>query len=261
MLLLAGGLAFAQNTPPRSDDPKNSQRVPGASSSKDTMIDLSAPADDAKHPGADEDDEAEAAATGVRETRPWNPHRAAKNIEVGDFYFRDKKYKSAISRYREALEYKPKDAEATFKLALALERNNQLQEAAKYYKDYLNIVNEGLRTAEVKKALERIGAKTSLPPEAERPMVVAEKLLRAKDYEAAAEAYRAILRSPEPDNDARYGLAQSLEGTGKDDQALASYFDYIRSSPGGRFSADAAAAIERLKKKGATISRSSQTLP
>jgi hypothetical protein len=37
----------------------------------------------------------------------------AKNFDVGDTYFKGKNYKAAESRFREALEYKPDDPDAT----------------------------------------------------------------------------------------------------------------------------------------------------
>src|SRR5436190_9726910 len=117
MLLILAAASVAQtaqqpkkNAPPRSDQTPAQQS--GESSSKDNKIDLSPPkGDDVKH--ADYEEES----SEVMETKPWNPHRAEKNIEVGDFYAKQKNYKAAISRYREALEYKPKDAMATFRLA------------------------------------------------------------------------------------------------------------------------------------------------
>ena len=40
----------------------------------------------------------------VSEFHPWNPHKAAKDIEVGDYYFKERKnYRAAADRYREAL--------------------------------------------------------------------------------------------------------------------------------------------------------------
>src|SRR5438552_16070095 len=117
LFLLLAAASYAQiaqkkTAPPRSDQQNQSQQ--GESSSKDNKIDLSPPkGDDIEHADSEDD------SSDVMETKPWNPHKAAKDIEVGDFYAKRKNYKAAISRYREALEYKPKDADATFKLAQA----------------------------------------------------------------------------------------------------------------------------------------------
>lgn len=94
------------------------------------------------------------------ETKPWNPHKAAKDIEVGDFYAKRKNYRAAIDRYREALEYKPRDAEATFKLAQALEAVKETTEALKRYQEYLVILPKGEFAAESQKAIERLKPKS-----------------------------------------------------------------------------------------------------
>src|SRR5216684_2729525 len=113
--------------PPRSDrvNAADLGEGIGESSSKDTQIDLSPPADDAKkHPESSEAvTDAEAGGGGdVAEFHPWNPHKAAKDVEVGDFYFKRKNYRAAEDRYREALFYKDNDAIATFRLAICLEK-------------------------------------------------------------------------------------------------------------------------------------------
>ena len=53
--------------------------------------------------------------------------RAMKDVEVGDYYYRRENYKAALSRYREALEFKPRDAVATFKLAQTLEKTKEFE--------------------------------------------------------------------------------------------------------------------------------------
>jgi tetratricopeptide (TPR) repeat protein len=139
---------FAQE-PPRSDRP--SAREQGESSSKDTQVDIAAPGDDAaKHPESEE--------TETSELRPWNPHKAMKNVEVGDYYMKRGNYRAAISRYREALEWKPKDATATFKLAQALDKSDLKPEAAEQYQAYLKILPHGINAEDCKKALERLNA-------------------------------------------------------------------------------------------------------
>jgi tetratricopeptide (TPR) repeat protein len=142
--------------PPRSDN-----RTPGESSSKDTRIDLSPPAGDAKmHPNSGVADD-------VLELRPYDPHRAEKNIEVGDYYYKLKNYRAAESRYREALEYKPNDAEATFKLAVSEETQGKADDALESYESYLNILPEGPHAEESKSAIQRIQNPESAKPKAE----------------------------------------------------------------------------------------------
>jgi tetratricopeptide (TPR) repeat protein len=148
--------------PPRSDS-VNAEALgdePGESSSRDTQMDLSPPEDDARaHPqSADAVTEAEFSSGGaeVSEFHPWDPHKAAKDVEVGDFYFKRKNYIAAESRYREALFYKDNDAIATFRLAVCLEKMNRPEEARKEYESYLKILPHGAEAEEAKKAIERL---------------------------------------------------------------------------------------------------------
>ncbi len=58
-----------------------------------------------------------------------NPKLSAQSITVGDFYFRRDNYKAAAERYREAVKYNPKSAEAYEKLIKSLEKQKAFQEA------------------------------------------------------------------------------------------------------------------------------------
>jgi tetratricopeptide (TPR) repeat protein len=92
----------------------------------------------------------------VSEFHPWNPHKAAKDIEVGDFYFKRKNYRAAQDRYREALFYKDNDAVATFRLAVCLEKMDQPEDARKEYESYLKILPHGPQAEEAHKAIDRL---------------------------------------------------------------------------------------------------------
>jgi tetratricopeptide (TPR) repeat protein len=132
--------------PPRSDN------VPAdESSSSQTRIDVTPPSNDAKsHP------EADLGNSDVNEFTPYNPMKALKDIEVGDFYFKKENYPAAISRYREALEYKPHDAEATFKLAEVLNKTGDLPGAKENYQEYLKILPSGPYAKKAKEALSKL---------------------------------------------------------------------------------------------------------
>jgi tetratricopeptide (TPR) repeat protein len=150
--------------PPRSDR-VNAEALgdePGESSSKDTQIDLSPPEDDAKaHPQSSEvlmDAEAASGNADISEFHPWNPHKAAKDVEVGDYYFKRKNYRGAEDRYREALFYKDNDAVATFRLAECLEKMDQPDEARKEFESYLKILPHGPQAEQARKAIDRLKA-------------------------------------------------------------------------------------------------------
>jgi tetratricopeptide (TPR) repeat protein len=149
--------------PPRSDriDAGALSEDIGESSSKDTQIDLSPPENDARaHPhSADPLADATAdnpAGTSVGEFHIWDPHKAAKSVEVGDFYFKRKNYRAAEERYREALRYKDNDAIATFRLAVCLEKVDRPEDALAEYDSYLRILPHGPLAEEAKKSIERL---------------------------------------------------------------------------------------------------------
>ena len=148
-------------TPPRSDsvDAASLGDDRGNSSSKDTQIDLSPPPNDAKdHPNSFDalSDEGSSGGGDTAEFHLWDPHKAAKDIEVGDYYFKRKNYIGAESRYREALVYKENDAVAMYKLAVCLEKMNRPDEALSQYEGYLKILPHGPEAAEANKAMERL---------------------------------------------------------------------------------------------------------
>src|ERR1700693_2582211 len=158
--------------PPRSDR-VNADALGGGtgeSSSKETKDDLSPPADDDKaHPQSSDllvdESRGAAANTDVSEFHPWNPHKAAKDVEVGDFYFKRKNYRAAEDRYREALFYKDNDALATFRLAVCLEKMDQSDDARKEYESYLRILPHGPQAEEARKAIDRLkGTSASAKP-------------------------------------------------------------------------------------------------
>jgi tetratricopeptide (TPR) repeat protein len=144
--------------PPRSDDATDYPRSSEESSSRSNRVDISPPKDDAKtHPYSSshgEDDEE--GAGDVQEFHPWDPHKAAKDVEVGDFYFKRKNYRAAEDRYREALLYKPNDVFAMYGLGRSLEMLGVYDEARANYEGYLKILPDGPLAPEVHKALDRI---------------------------------------------------------------------------------------------------------
>jgi tetratricopeptide (TPR) repeat protein len=156
----APGAAGQDQLPsPQTKEQKEQQstRETEESSSKDTRIDLSPPADDTKkHPLSGEAvSDAEGTNT-VQELQPWDPHKAAKDIEVGDFYYKRKNYRAALDRYKEALFYKPNDAVANFRLGECEEKAGNLEEAASHYQAYLKILPHGPFSSDAEKALERL---------------------------------------------------------------------------------------------------------
>jgi tetratricopeptide (TPR) repeat protein len=124
---------------------------PGESSSRDTKINLEPPRDESKsYPDSD-------VPSDVQETHPFNPHKAQKDLEVGDFYFKRKNYRGALARYQSALVWQDNNAEAMFKLAQCAEKLGDKDTAAKYYSRYIDTLPHGERVADARKGLGRLG--------------------------------------------------------------------------------------------------------
>lgn len=152
----SAGDTQAKNTPPpRSDTPA------GESSSKSTKVDLSPPAGEAPPPGMMTS--GDAAPSDVKEFKPWDPHKADKNVEIGDFYMKRGNCRAASSRYEEALYWKDNDAIAMFRLGQCQEKLGDYIGARKSYDGYLKILPDGEFSAEAKKALDRLKEKTDEP--------------------------------------------------------------------------------------------------
>jgi tetratricopeptide (TPR) repeat protein len=145
--------APATSQPPPRSEPLPSQRGPGDSSSRDDSSSRGNPPMSAPDEAQPDDS--------VTELHSWDPHRAMKDVEVGNYYFKLKNYSAALSRYCEALSYKPNDAVATFRIAESLEQCDDLAGARTYYEAYLKILPAGPMAAKSKKALERIKAQAA----------------------------------------------------------------------------------------------------
>jgi tetratricopeptide (TPR) repeat protein len=152
-----------QNQPPRS-----ATTEPGESSSRSTKIDLSPPGNDGKdHPDSDAAvSDAKDANGDVQEMHPWDPHKAMKDLEIGDFYFKRKNYKAALDRFKEALLYKPNDAFSNFRIGECEEKLKHPEEARAAYEAYLKILPQGPLSADAHKALDRLKTTTSQKTEA-----------------------------------------------------------------------------------------------
>lgn len=147
------------NSAPKPDKEAAESRETEESSSKDTRIDLGPPANDAKsHPNSGAAIYDAGQPNDVQEFHPWDPHKAAKDVEVGDFYFKRKNYRAALDRYKEALVYKPNDAIATYRLAACEEKSGQSADAITHYEAYLRILPHGPDAEQAQKSLEHLKA-------------------------------------------------------------------------------------------------------
>ena len=216
------------------------------SSSKDSQIDLGA------HPVLAEPGHAEADPSVFL---PFDPHRAAKDDEIGAYYLKLKNYRAALDRFHDALLYKPNDAEAMYGLGVTQEKLDLLEQADQSYRKYLQILPNGPKSNDAQEALKRIAPHlatktdngTSDPSkQAAHDMDVGETYLSTNKYDAARERFEEALRLA-PENPLVYfRLAQSLQGMQRLDPARLYYRKYLELEPKGRFAGDARKAVKDI---------------
>ncbi len=148
LLAVSFSVSFVSGQQPQSTPQPRPTPNQEESSSRDTLTDLNSP--DPREHAANED------VGDVEEAHSFDPHRAAKDLEIADYYYKRGNYRGAIERYREALEVKPNDAEATFGIARCEEKLGNPASARASYEAYLKILPDGPRAKDSKKAVEHL---------------------------------------------------------------------------------------------------------
>lgn len=83
----------------------------------------------------------------------------AKCIEIGNFYFKRKNYKAAISRFQEAADTDPHYAPAYLGLGKAYQKLGQNQKALESYRKYLDMLpsdKDAENARDVQRAIEEL---------------------------------------------------------------------------------------------------------
>lgn len=219
----------------------------GESSSRDSQIDLNAKPEE-KEPASAKEDESV--------LQPWDPHKAAKDVEVGEYYLKLKNYRAALERFNHALTYKPGDAEATYDLAFTQEKLDLLSLADQNYRKYLQILPNGPKAKEAEEALKRIEPHLSMRqttgPEGDKlrtaahDINVGETYLASNSFDSARDRFEEAMRLT-PDNPLIYfRLAQALQGMQRLDPARTFYRKYLEMDPKGKFAKNAKKAIGEI---------------
>jgi len=87
-----------------------------------------------------------------------NPTLAAQDVKIGGFYLNAGEYKGAYTRFKEATEVNPENADAVFGLAEAARGLKLKDEAADNYRMYLDAYPDGPKAKAARKALAQLGA-------------------------------------------------------------------------------------------------------
>jgi len=104
-----------------------------------------------------------------QEDAPFDPLRAAKAVEVGEFYMRRKNYDAAISRFEEAVYFKPNYALAYFRLGQSYEKALRPVDALRAYRKYLEILPTGKEARWAKKRIAELGHEQAKKAPAKAP--------------------------------------------------------------------------------------------
>ena len=95
----------------------------------------------------------------VKESDHYVPPPAWKSVEIGDFYFRRKDYRGALSRYQEAAKDDPDYAPAYLALGKVYEKMGKKPEALAAYHKYLDTLpsqKQADEATDVHKAIRRL---------------------------------------------------------------------------------------------------------
>lgn len=232
-----------KNLPQLPDQAKPSQQ--GESSSKDSEISPGDTRTSSRGSGSDASD--------VQEMHPYDPHKAAKDVEVGEYYLKRKNYRAALDRFNEALLYKPNDAEATIRLAQTQEKLELYLLAYQNYENYLNIFKDGPFAKDAQEAIRRI--EPHLPAtdaQGQSASAVAEVIkqgeeaLAKNDFESAHESFVKAVEIAPDDPVANFRLAESLQGLQRLDEARIFYKKYLSLQPNGKMASDAKREVARI---------------
>jgi len=228
-----------EEPPPPPKDQPESEQPKGESSSKDSQLNMNGPV---KTSGDN---------SGVSELLPWDPHKAAKDIEVGQFYLKRKNYRAALDRFNEALRYKPNDAEATFYLAATQDKLEFYDQAYQNYNAYLKLLPDGPLSKQAHEAVSRIAphVQVKLPSQqdaeqAKQLIQQGEDALTRNDFDSAHTSLVKALQILPDDPTANFRLAESLQGLQRLDEARIFYRKYLGLQPSGKMASEARRQIE-----------------
>lgn len=242
------GTASGHGEPPKTQAPPRSDEAagnPDESSSRQTQIDLSPPSNDWEHEGAE-------AASDVGEFKKYDPHRADKDLEVGDYYAHQGNYRGALLRYQDALEYKPNDPTAIFRLAETYERTEQPRLAARYAVLYLRLAPQGESAEAARKMQQRLRPQVEAQastPEQKRAFALIDQgaeMLGRHDFHGAIARFQQALDLDPANEDATFFLADAYEQNGQMEEAGAEYRAYLRLARNGIFADAARIALQHL---------------
>ena len=155
----AAHIAAQQATPDLGPPPPPPQAAPPSADQPPATPDLGPPA-----PPADPSKESSSATTNApaEPAAPaapaFDPLRAQKSVDVGQYYLKNGNYAAAIDRYKEAISYQSNMALPWEFLGQAYEKEHEREEAVAAYQKYLAMMPSGKEPDKVRKEVAKLQA-------------------------------------------------------------------------------------------------------
>ena len=89
-------------------------------------------------------------------TYSFNPLQAEKDLKVGNYYWKQGKFRAAAGRFREATRWNESFGEAWLRLGEAEERLKDRKAAREAYTKYLEVAADAKNAPEIRKKLEKL---------------------------------------------------------------------------------------------------------
>ena len=86
----------------------------------------------------------------------FNPLQAEKDLKVGNYYWKQRKFRAAEARYREATRWNENYGEAWLRLGEVEEKLKDPRAAREAYTKYLQVAADAKNAAEIRKRLEKL---------------------------------------------------------------------------------------------------------
>ncbi len=114
-------------------------------------------------PGESDESSSKQESAGVAGTLPaeassstYDPVSAARDVDVGDYYYRQKNYRGALMRYADAAKSKPGDAAIHLRMGRGWEKLGAPERAYLEYDATVRVEPEGKSAAEAQDAMQRL---------------------------------------------------------------------------------------------------------
>jgi tetratricopeptide (TPR) repeat protein len=107
-------------------------------------------------PKAKPNKQTDTAAKSAADQPKWDPYRAEKDIEVGQYYMKNGRFDAAIDRFTDAIEAKPGYAPPFRYLGEAQEKKGMKRDAIKSYKRYLELYPHAEDKEKIEKKIEKL---------------------------------------------------------------------------------------------------------